>query len=99
MDGMAVVVHVLSVSVLRIGLCVLSYLFSLGNVGMGNWDFGLGLTVWVFVNNSLLSYLINRFLLASRCTDQQSIEKVIYRENRVLSSINPFCMNIVVLRI
>ena len=45
MDGMAVVVHVLSVSVLRIGLCVLSYLFSLGNVGMGNWDFGLGLTV------------------------------------------------------
>ena len=67
MDGMAVVVHVLSVSVLRIGL---SYLFSLGNVGMGNWDFGLGLTVWVFVNNSLLSYLINRFLLASRCTDQ-----------------------------
>ena len=34
------------------------------------WDFGLGLTVWVFVKNLILSYLINRFLLASRCTDQ-----------------------------
>ena len=71
---------------------------------MGYQELDLGLAIWVFVfelrpNNLILSYLINRFLLASRCTDQQSIEKVIYRENRVLSSVNPSCMNSVVLRI